>query len=340
MAPAADPEKTPPADRWQKVAVLMVSLGQELASELLRQFDDEDVGHITGAIAGLKNVPRQVQEQVLAEFEDDLRCGRLPVTGGAAFARGMLQSALGVERADEMWSRLQGPRRPAFEALNEADPHQVAPCIGREHPQTIALILSQLRPQQSAAILEQLPQAAQGEVTHRIATLERVSPEILEQVEAGLSDVLSQVLSGQQQVEGPKVAADILNRVGASLERNLLQRLDAADPEVAEAIRSRMFTFGDVASLSEADARALLENVDTNDLLVSLKAAPKGVLDRVLSVVSERRRERLLEDISMLPKMRLSEVEEAQLRVVQALRQLEEQGIVDLSRDVEVDPHV
>lgn len=308
----------------------MVALGQDLAGDLLRQFDDQDAAQITRAIAGLKAVSAQRRDEVLAEFEGDLRSGRLPPVGGAQFARGLLERALGAERGGQVWRRLQGCRRPAFKSLDEADPHQVAPHLRREHPQTIALILTQLSPAQSAAILEQLPADTQAEVAHRIATLEKVSPEVLEQVEAGLADTLGHVLSGQQRVGGVRVAADILNRVGARLEKRLLERLDAADPEVAEQVRQGLFTFDDIARLSDRDARALIEGVDAQELLVALKSAGKGVLDRILSAVSERRRAQLLEDLACLPRMRLSEVEAAQLRVVQQLRRLEAQGAVDL----------
>ena len=325
------------AERWQKVAVLMVSLGEELAADLLRQFSDEDVGHITRAIADLKSVPAEVQESVLAEFEDELRAGRLPFLGGSEFAKGLLTSALGEERAREMWSRLEGPRRPVFEALEESDPEQVVPHLRREHPQTIALILSQLSPPTSAAFLERLAADTQIDVAHRIATLGSVSPEILEQVEAGLTESLAPVLSGQQQVGGARVAADILNRVGSRLEKSLMVRLEEQDPEIAEEIRDKLFTFDDIGRLSENDIRLLLENVEMEELLVALKAAGKGVLDAVMSAVSERRRGRLLEDLAVLPKMRLSEVEAAQQRIVQQLRRLEGQGIVDLSRPADGD---
>jgi flagellar motor switch protein FliG len=329
-----------PVDRWQKVAVLMVSLGEELAADLLRQFNDEDVGQITRAVAELKRIPPELQAQVLAEFEDELRAGRIPFLGGAEFARTLLTHALGEERGREMWANLDAPRRPAFDALAGADPEQAAPHLGREHPQTIALILSQLSPQASAALLERLPAALQSEVAHRIATLDRVSPEVLEQVEAGLAETMAPVLSGQQQVGGTRVAADILNRVGAHLEKSLMARLDEQDPGIAERIRQRMFTFDDIARLGEPEIRAMLDSVEMPQLLVALKTAGKGVLDAVLSVVSERRRGRLLEDLGVLPKMRRSEVEAAQQHVVQHLRRLEAEGIVDLSRPEDGDSWV
>jgi flagellar motor switch protein FliG len=329
-----------PQERWQKVAVLMVSLGQDLAADLMRQFSDEDIEHITQAIANLKSVPSEIQASVLEEFEDELRAGRLPFLGGSDFARGLLASALGEERAREMWSRLEAPRRPVFEALETSDPDQIVPHLRREHPQTLALVMSQLRPQTSAAFLERFPEELQLEVAHRIATLEKVSPDVLEQVEAGLAETLSPVLSGQQQVGGAKVAADILNLVGPHLEKGVMARLEEQDPEIADDIRKRMFTFDDIARLGEAEIRALIESVETDELMLALKAAGKSVLDTVLSAVSERRRGRMLEDLAAMPKIRLSEVEEAQQRLIQHLRRLEAQGVVNLSRPADGDDWV
>ena len=320
-------------DRWQRAAILMVTLGQDLAAELLGQFEDDEVEYITRAIADLKNIPRQIQDEVVAEFEDDLKTGRLQgARGGHDIAHDLLQSALGPDRAAQMMQRFGGaPVGSGFQALDKADPSQVAPYIRREHPQTIALMMTQVRPEQAAAILENLPHDLQTEIAHRIATLESVSPEVLQQVEEGLSQTLESVLSGGQQVEGVRVAADILNRVGTSLEQQLLSKLDAADPEVADEVRQRMFTFDDISRLADREILALLENVELEVLKAAMKTAGKGVLDRILSNMSERRRAQWMEDVAHLPKMRLRDVEDAQMQVVQTLRQLESQGAVDLS---------
>ncbi len=330
----SEKDETPGAglDRWQRAAILMVTLGQDLASELLGQFEDDEVVHITRAIADLKRIPREIQDEVVAEFEDDLKSGRLQgVRGGHDIARDLLQSALGPERAQKMMQRIGATGGSGFKALDEADPTQVAPHIRHEHPQTIALMMTQLRPAQAAAILENLPHDLQAEIAQRIATLESVSPEVLQDVEDGLTQTLQSVLSGGQQVEGVRVAADILNRVGTTLERQLLSGLDAQDPEVADEVRQRMFTFDDISRLADREILALLEHVNPDVLKAAMKTAGKGVLDRILSNMSERRRGRWMEDMADLPKMRLRDVEDAQIQVVQTLRQLESQGAVDLS---------
>ncbi|MDP6982045.1 MAG: flagellar motor switch protein FliG [Candidatus Latescibacteria bacterium] len=328
-----DDSSGPQLDRWQRAAILMVTLGQDLAAELLGQFEDDEVEHITRAIANLKNIPKAIQDEVVAEFEDDLKSGRLHgVQGGHDVAHDLLQAALGSDRADQVMQRLGGSTiGSGFRALDEADPTQVAPYIRREHPQTIALMMTQLRPEQAAAILENLPHGVQTDVAHRIATLESVSPEVLQEVEEGLKQTLQTVLTGGQQVGGVRVAADILNRVGTNLERELLSRLDAADPEVADEVRQRMFTFDDISRLADREIITLLENVELEVLKAAMKTAGKGVLDRILSNMSSRRRGQWMEDMADLPKMRLRDVEDAQTQVVQTLRQLESQGVVDLS---------
>ena len=253
------------------------------------------------------------------------------VRGGDDVARGMLEQALGEEAATKMWEEMGRGKRKGFALLDRSDASQVAAFIAKQHPQTIALILTQLRAEKAAAILGRLPEALQTDVAHRIATLEGISPDILRQVEEALVDELEDVLSGAQAVEGVRVAADILNRIGSRLEKSVLQNLDAKDPEVAEEIRNRMFTFDDLARLEKRDLEAVLQQVEPGELTVALKSAGKGVLDAVLNTMSERRQQRMLEDLADLPRMRLSEVEEAQQRIVQQARQLEDQGLISLT---------
>ena len=323
---------------WHKIAVLFVVLGEELSGRLMQYFGEAEVELVTRAITDLKNVPTQLQDEVLREFEDLLQ-GDIPAQGGVDFVSKMLNQALGAQRAEEILGRLGQPQS-GFKLLKDADPVQVAPFLAQEHPQTLALILSQLEAAQAAAFLGQWPAALQGDVAHRIATLENIQPEILQDVEASLETMLRDVLGGNRNVGGSKVVADILNLTGASMEKRVLDRLDASAPEVAEEVRSRMFGFDDLAGLSDDDMRLVLQSVDPQDLLISLKSAGKGVRDKIFTCMSERRRVQLLEDLAVLPKMRLSEVEEVQGRMVQLVRQLEEQGVVHLARGGADDTYV
>ena len=326
---------------WRQVAVLLVSLGQELAAELMKDLDTDEVEQIAEAIAALKTVPGEVQEQVVAEFEEQLSSGRFAASGGEQVARGMLEAALGKDKAQEVLDRLgHGAKSDAFGMLDKADPAQVAPFLTHQHPQTIALILSQINAERAAGLLNLLPGPLQADVAHRIATLEPVSPEVLSALEETLLEELPDVLSGQHTVDGPKVAADILNRVGSGLERDVLQRLDAQDPEMAEQIRNQMFVFDDLARLNAKEVDIALQHIDPKDLVIALKSAGKGVVSTILSAMSERRRQLLLDDLNALPPTRLKDVEEAQLRILQHVRRLEEQQLIKLARGDEDDTYV
>ena len=171
---------------WHKIAVLMVALGEEVAGEMMRHFDEDDVEQVVQAVSYLKNVPTALQDAVLLEYEGALHEG-VPAFGGVDFARALLERALGPEQAAAMLGRATGGATSGFKMLRNADPSQVTPFIAQEHPQTIALILSQTDPPQAAAILEQLPAATQAEVVHRIATLGHIAPEVLDEVEQSVA---------------------------------------------------------------------------------------------------------------------------------------------------------
>ena len=172
----------------------------------------------------------------------------------------------------------------------------------------------------------------QADVTHRIATLERIPPEVLQDVEQSLETLLEDVLGGKSEVGGTKVAADMLNLTGSSVEKNVLDSMDAQDPEVAEAVRNLMFTFADINKLTDRELQILLREVDQKDLVIALKAAEDELKDKILGNMSERVRTFISEEMAFLGPMRLSEVEEVQLRIVQQVRQLEEQGQVTIVR--------
>lgn len=336
-----DRDATGEVSGWRRVAVLLVSLGEELAADLMKDLDTDEVEQVVAAIADLKTVPREIREEVVAQFEEQLSAGRFAISGGARVARDMLEAALGEDKAQEVLQRLgQGKKSEAFGLLDNADPAQVTPFLMQQHPQTVALILSQINAERAAGFLNRLPATLQADVAHRIATLEPVSPEVLSALEETLAEELPGILSGQHAVDGPKVVANILNRVGSGLERDVLQRLDAQDPEMAEQIRNEMFVFDDLARLNAREVDIVIQNIEYKDLVIALKSAGKGAVTTILSAMSERRQQLLLDDLNALPPMRLTEVEEAQMRILQQLRRLEEQQLIVLARGDEDDTYV
>lgn len=316
----------------EKVAVMMVALGQEGAADIMKFLTDYEIEEITHTIAELKHLPVDVQDDVLAEFEQHLLAGEYMSQGGVDFARGALERAVGPRKAQEILDRVMSTVSSGFYLLKNVPPEQIAPFISHEHPQTIALILSQLDSDQAAGILAQLPEMTQAEVAYRIATMENITPNVLKQIEESLEANLRDILGGNQDVGGPKVVADILNLTGGSVEKNVLDRLDAQDPEVAEFVRNQMFVFEDIQKLTDREIQTVLREVEQKDLVIALKAASDEVKDKLLGNMSERIRGFIEEEMDFAGPMRLSEVEEVQLRIVQKIRQLEDQGQVDIVR--------
>ena len=315
-----------------KVAILFVALGQETAGEVMKHLNDYEIEEITQAVAALKNVTVKMQDQVLEDFEQHLLAGEWVSQGGMDFARGALERAVGPRKAQEILDRVASTVSSGFYMLRNVAPEQIAPFISHEHPQTVALILSQLEAVQASGILAQLPERMQADVAYRIATMENITPAVLKEIEEALEASLRDILGGNQDVGGPKVVADILNLTGSSTEKNVLDQMDAQDPEVAEAVRNLMFTFADIKGLTDRELQILLREVDQKDLVTALKGSEDELKEKILGNMSERVRTFISEEMEFQAPMRLSEVEEVQLRIVQQVRQLEEQGQVTIVR--------
>ena len=316
----------------QKVAIVMVALGEDVSGEVMKFLSDYEIEEITQAIASLKNISVELMDRVLEDFEQHLMAGEWISQGGEDFARAALERALGPQKAAEILERVSSKVASGFYMLKNVAPDQIAPFISSEHPQTIALILSQLDGAQASGILSQLPERLQSDVAYRIATMDNITPSVIKQIEGSLETQLRDILGGNQDVGGPQVVADMLNLTGSTVEKNVLDQMDAQDPEVAESVRNLMFVFADVAKLTERELQALMREVDQKDIIIALKNADEELKEKVLGSVSERVRTFIQEEMDFLGPMRLSEVEEVQLRIVQMVRQLEEQGQITIIR--------
>jgi len=308
----------------------MVALGEDVSGEVMKHLSDYEIEEITQAIAGLKNVSVEVMDRVIEEFEQLLMAGEWISQGGVDFARAALERAVGPRKAQEILDRITSQISAGFYMLRNVPPDQIAPFISHEHPQSIALILSQLEADQASGILAQLPELLQSDVAYRIATMENITPNVLKEIEESLEESLRDMLGGNQDVGGPKVVADILNLTGSTVEKNVLDNMDAQDPEVSESVRNLMFVFDDIAKLTDRELQALMREVDQADLVIALKSASDEMKEKILGNLSERVRTFITEEMEFAGPMRLSEVEEVQLRIVQQVRQLEEQGQVSI----------
>ena len=314
----------------QVVAAVMAGLGVEVGSAVVQHLRDETDIHWVGcAVAEEPEVTHGIAMHALETLRQHIEAGDYLQDGGNVLAWDLLERAFGPGRARRL---LHSGEHVGFQALENVAPEQIAPFISHEHPQTIALILSQLGSRQASSILAQLPERMQADVAYRITTMENITPAVLLEIDEALEASLHDILGGNQDVGGPKVVADMLNLTGSSTEKNVLDRMDAQDPEVAEAVRNLMFIFDDIAKLTDREMQILMKEIDQKDLVISLKACEDELKDKLLGNLSEKVRAFITEEMEHLGPMRLSEVQEVQLRIVQQVRQLEEQGEVTIVR--------
>ncbi|KAI4800893.1 hypothetical protein KUCAC02_007011 [Chaenocephalus aceratus] len=259
------------------------------------------------------------------------------MTGGIEYARELLEKSLGGQKAIDIINRLTSSlkTRP-FDFIRRTDPSHLLNFIQHEHPQTIALILAYLDPQKASLILGQLPEEKQSNVAHRIATMDRTSPEVVREVERVLEKKLSSLSSEDYTAAGGvQVIVDILNLVDRTTEKNIIEALDEEDPDLAEEIKKRMFVFEDIVLLDDRAIQKVLRGVDDQELVKALKAVDSDVQDKIFRNMSKRAAVLLKEDMSYLGPTRRKDVEEAQQKIVATIRKLEEQGEIVIARNEE-----
>ena len=318
----------------KKVAVLLLALGPEVSSRLLKHFSEQEIETITMEIANLSRVDKETRDEVLEEFLLMGQAQQYMLEGGVDYAREVLERTLGHHKAVEIIKRLreQVKVRP-FIFVRHADPKQLGNMISREHPQTIALILSYLDSQQSAVILSELPEEIRSDIAQRIALMDRTSPEILKEVEGVLRERLSTVAQQDfTQAGGVDTLVNILNRVDRGTEKLILEELEKEDAELADEIRQRMFIFEDIITLDDASIQRVVREVESKDLAKALKGSSEDVKERIFRNISRRAAEMLEEDLEFMGPIRLREVEEAQQRIVGIIRRLDEAGEIIISR--------
>lgn len=320
----------------QKAAVLLLQLGKERASKVLATMHEAEVEEIAGEIVKMGSLPSSISDSVLAEFHSMIVNGAgNAARGGVDAARDMLEGSLGRLKTEDMLERVShSPGRIPFAFLRDADPRQLLNILGNEHPQTIALVLAHLRAEQASRILSGLGEALQGDVAVRIATMDRTSPEMIRAVAEVLHRRTSSVLSpvDTSEVGGLKPLVEIINRADPGSEKTILEGIEGRDAGLAEQVRSKMFVFDDILGLEDRAVQLVLRQVESNVLATALKGTKPEVSEKVLRNVSERARENLTEEIELLGRVRVSEVEEARSGIVAQIRALESAGEIVLRR--------
>jgi flagellar motor switch protein FliG len=320
----------------RKVAVLLVQLGQEQAAKLLSHLSESEVEAISAEISELESVTREETDAVLGEFRELVSAQAHVARGGPDFARALLEESLGRERAEAVMNRLAAASmKLPFQFLHRADPRQLLSFISAEHPQVIAVVLAHLSSDKATMVLSGLDADRQAEVAHRIAVMDRTSPEVLKSLEAVLERKMSSVLQPMEMsaIGGLDPLIQIINRSDRATERLIVEGLQARDPELAEEVKSRMFMFEDITLLEDRDVQIVLRQVETSDLAVALKGVSDDVRAKITKNMSERASASLIEDIDLLGPVLLRQVEEAQQKVILAIRRLEDAGEIVLRRN-------
>jgi flagellar motor switch protein FliG len=321
----------------QKAALLLLQLGRDRAARVLQRLDEFEIEELTAEIVRLEHVDQTLADEVVDEFWSAHTLG-VGIGGGSALAEKLLVASLGEERAAEMMGRLEAVLAgQPFDFLQQVDARQIVSLLSGEHPQTIALVLAHLRPELASMVLAGLSPEDQAAIAHRIALMERASPDLVQVVAESLQRKASAVLAPRElaSVGGVQPLVEIINRADPATEKAILEGLAERDEELAEEIRSRMFVFADVVLLEDRAMQLVLRQVETSVLALALKGSSDAVRDVVLRNVSERARENLLEEIELLGPVRLSQVEDARASIVQVIRRLEESGQITIRRDGE-----
>jgi len=318
----------------EKAAMLLITLGPERSAQIFKHLKEEEIEQLTLEIANIRTVSPAEREKVLNEFYQLCLAQQYISEGGIGYAKKILEKALGTEKTMEIINKLTVSLqvRP-FDFIRKADPSQVLNFIQSEHPQTIALILAYMKPQQAAQVLSALPQDKQADVAKRIATMDRTSPEIIKEVERVLEKKLSNLVTEDfTAVGGIQAIVDVLNSVDRGTEKYIMDTLEIEDADLAEDIRKRMFVFEDILQLDNRAIQRFLREVDNSLLALALKGATEEVQNVIYSNMSKRLADMIKEDIEYMGPVRLKDVEEAQQKIVNVIRKLEDAGEIIISR--------
>lgn len=318
----------------EKAAILMVALGPEAVSKTYRHIDDTTIELLTLEIANLRKVTPDVKLDVLKEAQEMIMAHEFMTQGGVEYARKLLEQALGSDKAQDILRRITASLqvRP-FDFVRHTDPQQLLSFIQNEHPQTIALILSYLSPEQAALVLGGLPPSSQWDVARRIAKMDRITPEVLREVERVLERKLSTVMGQDFTIAGGiDAVVNLINRVDRGTERNIIEALEEQDPELAEEIKKRLFMFDDIGGMDDRSLQRVLREVDLKDLGLALKGASEDLRVKFFKNMSKRAADMLKEDMDFMGPVRVRMVEEAQQKIVNVVRALEEAGEIVISR--------
>lgn len=318
----------------RKAAILMVVLGEQVGASVLGLLGEEEATLLGREIARMPPVAAEQAEAVLQEGYQIVLARDYVLKGGVDYARKLLMNAYGPDHAKKLLDRLMkalGSDAATFDALQKADPQQLAKFIHKEHPQTIALVLSHLNPSQAAALLSSLPAELRADVALRMASLERISPEVIGRIASIIDQKIKSLGEfSSEAYGGVRAVAEMFNRLDSGTSQDILDEIEKENPQLVETVRHLMFVFEDLLLIDQSGLKEVLSRVDRKLLTVALKGTSEKLRERFLECMSQRGAEMLREDMDALGPVKIKEVEAAQQQIIAVVRQLEAEGVVSL----------
>ena len=332
MADRNEENSTEELHKAQKAALLMISLGQQWATEIMRLMKPDEVKSICYWISQVDYVPQELTEKVIREFYESMaRKTSLASTGGRAYIMSVLGGMMGENKAKELVDDIVSQEETeVFRILKKVDPKQLASHLKQEQPQTIALMMSYLEPSRAAAIISEFPMDSRSEIVLRLAKLEETDPDVIGIMEDALQESLGPVASGKQmkKIGGIKVVAEILNNTSKHVEKQIMEEISEQDFDLATEIKDLMFVFEDMVLLDDKSIQTVLKDVDQADLVMALKGSSDAVKDKVFKNISKRQVDGINDELAFLGPVKSSTVFAAQQKIINVIRKLDEEGKV------------
>src|SRR5215469_138873 len=318
----------------RKAAMLLIVLGEQSSAEILPHLSEDEVQKVSREVAKITAISAEQAEGVLQQFHHLSTAGDYVARGGIDYARKLLLRAFQPDQAKKLLDRLAkalGSEAASFDAIEKADPQQLAKFIHNEHPQTVALVLSHLNANQAAALLSSLPVSLRSDVAQRMASLDQISPEIIFKIAGVIGQKLKALGEfSRESYGGVRAVAEMLNRLDSATSREILDSIEQQDPNLGETIRHLMFVFEDLLLIDEIGLKEMLTKVDRKVLTVALKGTSEQLRNHMLACMSQRGGEMLREDMDALGPVKIKDVEAAQQQIISVVRQLESEGVLSL----------
>ncbi|MCL2121464.1 MAG: flagellar motor switch protein FliG [Clostridiales bacterium] len=317
-----------------RAAAVIVALGADHASGVYRHLNEEEIERLSLEVAKLNRLSPEELAEIIEDFYGLCITQKVISEGGILYAKDVLEKAFGKEQAANFMERISKSMQVrALEFIRKASNKNLMIMLQNEHPQTVAFVLSYARADQASFVIASLEREMQLDVIQRIAKLESVSPDVVNTVEHVLENRFSSVISvDMTEIGGVNYVADIMNHTDRQTEKHIFDELNKRDPLLSESIRKLMFVFEDIINMDDITIQRFLREVDSQDLAIAIKGSNDEVKETLLNNVSRRARETILTDIEYLRNVRLKDVEEAQQRIVNIIRSLEESGEIVISR--------